>query len=152
MIALEHDLDTLTDGPFSLPREAASIALILYLELHDGLEKEEFERLKGKFLRAVASSQVGEDLLPSRVRYARRLATDENELIYEELHKLFSLCENIFVLTWLGFEIEDDVYAGYVADVKQRLMDQKRSAKLVAEDKSTIRDEKYWWMAYVADL
>lgn len=151
-MALERDLETLVDGPFRLPANAASTAELLHVSFLDGLHEADLERLKGKFLRAVHAREMADDLLPGTVRYARRLATDEDELIYEEVHLLFNLFEQVLALRWLGFEIDDDAHPGYLADVKQRLKDQKSAAKIVAEDKATVHDESYWWMTYVAGL
>ena len=47
-----------------------------------------------------------EDLLHRQVEYANTLANSKGNLEYEEMHKLFSLCDEIHGLEKLGFLIE----------------------------------------------
>jgi len=43
------------------------------------------------------------NILYSQYEYAVRLAQDDSDLIYEEMMKLFSLCDNIEALAYYGF-------------------------------------------------
>lgn len=148
----EKDLEKEITGPFRDSAEASWAAGSLHEAFLDGLDEAELQRLKAKFLRAVDASQVADDMLPGRMRYAHRLSVAPGDLIQEEMHLLFNLCEYVTALRWLGFEVEEDVYDDYVDAVKQKLTDQRRLAKSVAEDLSTVHDEHHWWMSYVANL
>lgn len=83
-------------------------------------------------------------LLNEQVEYAIRIADSEGELEYEEMHKLFSLCEEIHALEYLGLEFGNKLKAQYQQSVRQRFEREKRKAKLVAEDKAEKWKEEFW--------
>lgn len=78
-----------------------------------------------------------------RIAYARRLAEDPGDLIYEEMFKLFSLLNDIRALASVVSSIDESLSGALREAVQGRIDRQKRMAKLVAEDltkKEAIRD------------
>jgi hypothetical protein len=82
-----------------------------------------------------------QDLLRDRVDYALRLTEPVGELVYEEVHKLFSLREQIEALGALFPEGVDRSDVARLDDrIRSALAHNAKAARLVAED----RDDEFW--------
>jgi len=88
-----------------------------------------------------------EGLLRGQVDYATKLANWPGELLYEEMHKLFSLCDTIQALEGLGVEPRPELAESYAAAVRNRFTREPHKARLVAEDKLETWKAGFWWYA-----
>jgi hypothetical protein len=86
-----------------------------------------------------------EDLLQRQTDYAIVLASAEGELEYEEIHKLFSLCDEISALESLGLKHDIAQRSRFESAVRKRFSDQSRVAELVAEDRGESGGAGKWW-------
>lgn len=98
------------------------------------------------FKRAVLQAGLESTLLPGHMEYAERLATSPR-LLYEEMHKLFSLCEEVLAFRSLGYEVGTDSLDRHVATVSAKLQAERSVALLVAEDLGLTADHTFWEMS-----
>jgi hypothetical protein len=87
------------------------------------------------------------EMLPSQVRYVSRLASAPGELIYEEMHKLFSLLDEVYALRAMGYSTAEAALQQMDTDVRARFAAQDEMARLVAEDKVKGWNRSCWWYA-----
>jgi hypothetical protein len=131
----------------SLPHQAASIGVDLYFLLQDGgQDQAEVRRLVARFMESLPLWGM-EDVLANQAEYARRLASAPGELLYEEMHKLFSLCDDVRALRELGLDIGAKDLEEMDAALRARFSAEPRKARLVAEDKVDDGNRKWWWYA-----
>ena len=69
------------------------------------------------------------DLLERQIRYAVRLAGNSEELIYEDMFKLFCLCDEIVGLKGLGFEVEESLNIELKKALKNRFKKRSKESK-----------------------
>jgi hypothetical protein len=88
------------------------------------------------------------EMLPSRVRHVSRLASAPGELIYEEMHKLFSLLDEVHALHAMGYSSDQAAQQQMDADVLARFATQDEMTRLIAEDKVKGWNRSCWWYAH----
>lgn len=118
--------------------------LFLLMQTDDELEKKQLNVLQSKFLDILNRSGIL-DLVQSQMNYAIKIADAPGELLYEEMHKLFSLCDTIYALENLGSNSDNHLKESYEKSIKKRFMTEKKKAKMVAEDKFEDRKINFWW-------
>lgn len=127
-------------------REALEIADDLFdLQFKHGLSNDDRVRELVSVFKKNLKDWDLEDLLEREVNYAIRLGDAPGELIYEEMHKLFCLCDDIFALEYLGLLMGKQKKQEYEEAVKGRFRRERKRAKLVAEDKADEWSKEFWW-------
>lgn len=86
-----------------------------------------------------------QDLLNRHIEYAITLASAERELIYEEMLKLFYLCDEIESLEALGLEFEQSEKNRLKQALKQRFAKEPRCVKIVAKQNCETWNSHWWW-------
>jgi hypothetical protein len=132
--------------PMRLPHQASAIAFNLFLLLHvhrTGADPR-VARLDQQFRKALADAGF-EDLIGNQVDYAITLATSRGELLYEEMHKLFSLLGEIHALRTLGFVIDAARVQRLDDAVRARFAAEPEKARFVAKDKVDPWSRSLWW-------
>jgi len=102
--------------------------------------------LKDRYWKSITTSGL-EDLPATQLLYAMRLADSSGPLLYEELHKLFSLCDETHALRTLGFQADPTLHERFELAVRSRFHRQSAEARLVAEDKAAAWNADLWWYA-----
>ena len=102
--------------------------------------------LKERYWNSITTSGL-EELLTTQMLYAMRLADLSGPLLYEELHKLFSLCDETHALRTLGFQADPTLHERFEQAVRLRFHRQSAEARLVAEDKAATWSVDLWWYA-----
>lgn len=117
--------------------------LFLLIQISD-LNKDQLDQLQSKFLEKINLHNMS-DLMQNQMNYAIKIAESSGELLYEEMHKLFSLCDTIYALENLGLKSDDNLKEAHHKVIKNRLQSEKGKAKMVAEDKQGNRKIDLWW-------
>jgi len=86
-----------------------------------------------------------EDLLEHHIEYVLSLATAKRDLLYEELHKVFSLCDEIKALRFVGYSIDGPRMAQLNAALQNLFGREADRARMVAEDKCESWKSDWWW-------
>ena len=130
------------------PYRLSSIALRLYLltAVHHLADVARVARMRQQFHDALARAEAP-DVLTHQIRYALRLANAPGPLIYEEMHKLFSLCDEIHALRSLGLPADDALLRQFDRDVRRRFAAQPNEARLAAEYNVADWSRPLWWYA-----
>ncbi len=120
--------------------------LYLLLRSNGGQDQVEVRRLVARFMDSLPVWGM-EDVLANQVEYARRLASAPGELLYEEMHKLFSLCDDVRALRELGLTIGAKELEEMEAALRARFSAEPRHARQVAEDAVEDWNRDWWWYA-----
>jgi hypothetical protein len=141
------DAERVIDGAISRAYQASAVAMSLFLLTHvHGLgSSERVTKLRQRLDSAVRDAEL--DVLPNQVRYATSLAEAKGPLEYEELHKLFSLLDDIHALRQLGFTIDAHLIEDMEHAVRARFATQQRAARMAAEDRVEDWNRALWWYA-----
>lgn len=131
---------------FHLPHQAAAMALQLFVLLVEHGDAQQTRGLIARFVEALSASGMS-DLLCVQMAYARRLAESTGPLQYEEMHKLFSLCDEIGAMRMLGLTEPDQVADSLEHALRSRFALERSKARLVADDKVTPWNRDFWWYA-----
>ncbi len=126
------------------PNRGASIGLDLFLaRAVDELPEAQTAGLLSTLSQRLAECET-ENLLVNRLEYALRMAAP-GQLEYEEVSKLFSVCNEIHALTELGFEAPKRLSEEFEAAVRGKLASIRRISSMVAH--STVADwnRDLWW-------
>ena len=139
-------------GRVTLPHQASSIGMNLFLLVHvlSYGEEDEVKDLLSNF-RTLLPTWGFENLVSRQMNYAVRLAEAEGDLLYEELHKLLSICDEIHGLMKLGLAVQHELQEHFEVAVRNRLRAQGREARLAAEDKATEWNRASWWYSELLD-
>lgn len=128
-----------------LPHQAVSIAMDLFFLIRAFGSKEPLvDDLVQSFFVSLSGWGM-EDLLATQIDYARTLAAAPGELEYEEMHKLFSICDEIQAMREIGLSIEDSELEDLATVLRSRFLSEARKARLVAEDKAEEWNREWWW-------
>jgi hypothetical protein len=98
-----------------------------------------------RFVKALAEHGLHDLLVENQAKYAIRLSEARGELTYEEMHKLFSICDEVWALTKLGLTCEEDLLERFSDSVRDRLKQEPTKARLVAEDRQEPWSRRLWW-------
>jgi hypothetical protein len=136
------------ERPFRLAHQAGAVAMDLFClrSLHGLTDDPQVDALVAKFGERLREAEL-DDLLHHQMRYAVRLASATGPLSYEEMHKLFSLCDQIHAIRSLGLPLESPPIGDFDAAVHDRFAAQRRTAVLVAEDRAEWWNRELWWYA-----
>jgi hypothetical protein len=136
------------------PAQHASDAAALCGTLDDlvhglGLGHEpEVQELVVRFMERAHAFGEDSAVLVNQMEYAIRLAEADCELLYEELHKLLSLCDDVFVLEVFGMRADASLKAQFDSVVAERLLRRPRqAAAMAAGDKVVAWKRERWWYA-----
>jgi hypothetical protein len=134
--------------PLKLHYQASSIALDLYLlrAVQGFANDAEVKELVARFRDLVHTAGL-DDLLANQIRYAVRIAAADGQLLYEEIDKLMSLCDEIHALRGLGFFADEQSVEHFEAAVRARLRAQPKEARIVAEHQARDWNRSLWWYA-----
>ena len=129
-----------------LPHQACSIAydINVLIRKHGLSNNNHIQELATKFVSLLPEWEL-EDLIVRQVQYAQRIADYDGTLEYEEMHKLFSLCDEIQSLEDLGLDFNENLKKEFEESIRSRFVREKRKAKLVAEDKNEKWKNGFWW-------
>ena len=129
-----------------LPHHASSIAYDLFvLNFRFKLGNDPLMReLLSKFFFLLSERDL-EDLLIRQVCYAQKIAQYNYDIEYEEMHKLISLCDEIYALEYLGLCFDKYQKNQFKRVVQARFKRERVRAKLVAEDKVEDWKKNFWW-------
>ncbi len=95
--------------------------------------------------RARVSQLSSEDILEQHIEYVVALATTERYLLYEELHKVFSLCDEIEALRFVGYSIDVQRLEQLNAALRDLFGREADRSRMVAEDKCEPWKSDWWW-------
>ncbi len=129
-----------------LAHQASALAYDIYLlriksESSNVMEIKELEKI---YLSNLSKWGL-DDILVKQVNYAKRIADSKKQLLYEEMHKLFSLCNEIYALENIGLRYDCALKQQYEKSLHQRFEREKTKAKLVAEDTIETWNKNLWW-------
>ena len=127
-----------------LPGDASEIAYNIYVLAAYFKLIEETEKLKSDFVPRLLYWDL-ENILDIQINYALRLAESSGKLEYEEMHKLFSLCDEIHALEFVGLNVDDEKKMAFLSSLRDRFKLEDRKAKLVCEDKVEDWKKNLWW-------
>ncbi len=89
-------------------------------------------------------------IIDNQMRYAIKLATYPGKLSYEEMHKLFTLCDVIYALEKLSLKFDISLKILFEKTVKDVLNKEKNMAMLVAQDKIEDWKSQFWWYKIIS--
>lgn len=128
----------------ALPHYSASIGYEIYCAMSDyDLEESIINELKKKYF-AFLIKNKHDEIIDVQTNYALNLINSDSKLEYEELHKLFSLADEIFALNQLGLNSNFSKQKEFEVAFKKYLESDGRG-KLVAEDKVEKWKKNLWW-------
>jgi hypothetical protein len=87
------------------------------------------------------------DVIGHQMAYAIRLVQREDTLLDEEVHKLFSLCDEIESLQRLGLVVNEAEVARFQIELRAWFSNNSRIAHLVAKDLIEDWKKGWWWYA-----
>lgn len=140
------NIEELLRRRFRSHREVAEAGMKIFLltQGKSGSHADCVAMFREKFLRAVDDSGLG-DVLVDRIEYAARLAGYGGDLGYEEMHKLFSLAAEIYVLRQFGLQFSAPDLENLENVMRGRFSKQRRAARMTAEDKVEEWNRELWW-------
>lgn len=98
------------------------------------------------FYISALNSMNEENLFERQVKYALKLMKARKTLMYEEVHKLFSLFDNIYCLNLLGFNLKGEGFIEYEMLKNDFILNKAaKVAKLVSEDRFEEWKGNWWW-------
>lgn len=128
------------------PYQVASLGNSIFRlkNVYKKLNDKEYQNFINEFMKLIEKWDL-HDLLEGQIEYAIKLAEAGRELIYEEMFKLFCLCDEIEGLKCIGFEVEESLNIELKEALKNRFKREPKKAKLVAEDLYEDWKKDYWW-------
>ena len=84
-------------------------------------------------------------VLDNRLDYVNRLSYDRGDLLYEEMHKLFGLADEIWALKALGLPFSRSLYAKFEKGLRYRFEREPENAHLAAEQNFNDWNRDRWW-------
>lgn len=131
-----------------LPHQASAVVMNLFLlsDVYQLADDPRVMELREAFHNAYGG-ETEDELAEHQVRYAARLASAPGDLIYEEMHKLFSLMDEVYALRETGHPVDVALLQQMEADVRARFAAQPTVARLLAEDRAEDWNRSLWWYA-----
>ncbi|NHZ99182.1 hypothetical protein [Massilia sp. CCM 8734] len=141
---LLHSISVRLDRESFLANQAAGIGFDLFLakfvyEIPDALTRDIFL----KFWERINRSKI-ENILVNQINYALRLAAP-GQLEYEEVNKIFSLCDDVYALAILGFKAPEELIAEFEDKVREKLASVKKISRAVANASVEDWNRNLWW-------
>jgi hypothetical protein len=124
--------------------------LFVLSTVHGRAADPEVVELRRRIEAAVAAASL-ETLVASKIEYAMRLSDDASDLMFEELGKLYSLCEDVHALLWLGQAAPEALVEAYKASVRGRLTRQWGLARQTAEQVAAAWSRSMWWSTHFTE-
>jgi len=112
-----------------------------------GLEDLEGAELRQAFLRTLEASEMT-DILSNQMQYAVELATCRRELLFEEMHKLYCLLDEIEALRSFGLCADRTAVEELERAIKRRFEMEPRKARIAAQQNMADWSNDYWWYSY----
>ena len=135
------------DSGAALPHQAAAIAMeIFLLSVGRGAADSEVRSLVARFIEILPVWGMP-DLLALQMSYAQTLAEAKGQLEYEEMHKLFSLRDEIRAMRTLGLAADEQDVVELDTALRSRFSADPKKARLVAEDRVEGWNRDSWWYA-----
>lgn len=134
---------------FNLPHQPSSVARDLFLLSHVyGLADD--PRVRPMILRffELLTEAGFPDLPEHQIRYAMRIADPSHApILFDEMFKIFSLCDEIHALQMLDLQVGEELYAEYKETLRARFSLQKRDASHAAQKLVERWSKELWWYA-----
>ncbi len=144
---LQETQELLARRAMSRPQASAlGLNVLLLTDLAGAADEVERDLLRRRFDDAIRAAAF-EDLAVTQTDYAIQLASAPGPLIYEEMHKLLSLANEIHALRRLGFALGDDRVEELGVELRRRFDLQRREARMAAQDKVEDWNRGLWWIA-----
>ena len=112
-----------------------------------GLDGGEGADLRRLFVATLETSGMT-DVLENQIQYAVGLARCDRELLYEEMHKLFCLLDEIEALQILGLTSREGAIEALHYAVKGRFQREPRKARIAARQNLDEFNKAYWWYSF----
>ena len=125
--------------------DAANLGYELYSYLSQHCSDERVEDELRSAYQCYIERHSFEDLLTQHIEYAKRIARSESDLLYEEMLKLFYLCDEIMSLSSLCFEIEIIEEGALKEALRERFAREPRNSQIVAKQNVEPWKSKWWW-------
>jgi len=133
------------DVQIKLPHQAATIAFELFLLIIRDVKSEgKVEALLNFFFEQLPIWKL-ENLTNIQADYAISIAAYNGKLNYEEMHKLFSLCDEIYALEYLGLKIDETKRKELEDKLRYRFSNEKRKAHVAAKQNVEFWNNGLWW-------
>ena len=139
----------LNSDKIRLPHQAVEIAFeVFYLSsISKELSNDQSRKLIGMLCNSLVRWEK-EDILTNQIEYAIRLARSDGDLIYEEMHKLYSLCDEVHALQKLGLFSQTEDISEFDEAIRNRLRNQKKLGQMVVDDKAEEWNRHLWWYQF----
>jgi hypothetical protein len=126
-----------------LPHQVGAMGFEVYLLVRANDLGEEGQQLVISFREYVKHNGF-ENLVQHQIEYVMRII-GYRHLVYEDIHKVFSLCDEIEGLRQLGLEVDDRIYTTYQETLRGWFKKERRKAQLVAQDNVEGWKKEWWW-------
>lgn len=128
------------------PGQVASLGNSIFRlkNVYKKLNDKDYQNFLNEFMQLIEKCDL-HILLERQMEYALKLAKAGRELIYEEMFKLFCLCDEIVGLKGIGFEVDGSLNNELKEALRERFKREPKKAKHVAEDLNENWKKDYWW-------
>lgn len=129
-----------------LPHQASSLAMNLFRLSHVYrlADDPRVRPMVLRFLELLTEPRFS-DLLEQQIEYAMRIAQSRGSILYEEMFKIFSLCNEIHALQVLGLKVEREVCDAYERALRDRFSEQREDARHAAARFLEDWNRDLWW-------
>lgn len=139
---LSRSIEKKMKEKFHLPHKVSSLIFEVFMLIYFYERKDWLARIPE--VRKVVLENGFEEIAREQAEYAIRISDSDRMIEYEEMHKLLSLCEEIFALDYLGFKLENRMKRIYVQSVTKRLLKEAKKATMVIQDKLEDWNKDIW--------
>jgi hypothetical protein len=127
--------------PYMASETAYELFILLYVLEED---RKHAIQLLEKFHNILQGKKWG-SLADHQARYAIRIAEANGTLLYEEMHKLFSLCDEIYAMENLGIILSEDLKNDFEYAIRQRFKKEQMQAQTAAQHNVEDWNKNLWW-------
>lgn len=132
-------------GSVKLPHQAATIAFEIFkLIIQEIKPNAKTKLLLKRFLEQLSIWEL-DDLHVIQANYAIRISNFKGKLEYEEMHKLFSLCDEIYALEYLGLKLDESKKKELEKSLKSIFSQEKKNATIAARQNVEFWNKNLWW-------
>ncbi len=129
----------------ALPHQAATIGFELFLLIIDERKHNAQLDLLLKLYLEKLPIWGFDNLHVILANYAILISSFNGELEYEEMHKLFSLCDEIYALDYLGLNLNEEKKNELNKSLRLRFSIQRKIAKIAAIRNVESWSKELWW-------